>query len=94
MTHADHLSRQDAVLAKALDMLKASPSVLAVSAKGSYIRGDRDAFSDLDLTCFLRDEERTAQTGLHALGWNRPEPVNPLSLRETRALSVRERREA
>ncbi len=66
MSHANHLSRQDSILAKTLDILKASANVLGVAAKGSYAQGSRDAFSDLDVTCFLRDAERTSQPELHA----------------------------
>ncbi len=46
-------------------ILKNDPHVLGLVFAGSYARGDHDAFSDLDVTCYLRDEERTGRQQLH-----------------------------
>src|SRR6266567_3465669 len=61
-----HRARQDTLLKRLLEELQSSPWVLGVTASGSYARGDRDAFSDLDLTCYLRDSARTGRAELHA----------------------------
>ena len=65
--HELHRLRQDHVLDRTLAVLKAGADVLGVVATRSYARGDRDAYSDLDLMCFLRDEERSAQPELPQL---------------------------
>lgn len=65
MTHDEHRERQEAVLTKVLAILQAEPTVLGVVATGSYARGRHDAFSDLDLDCYLSDEERSARPKLH-----------------------------
>jgi hypothetical protein len=64
VTHDEHRRRQEAILQAALGILTGDQRVLCVIATGSYARGEHDAFSDLDLGCYLRDEPRT---GLHAL---------------------------
>src|SRR5919198_1832471 len=63
--HADHRRRQEEVLQRLLALLAADPRVLGAAAGGSYARGGNDAFSDLDLWCVLRDEERTGREELH-----------------------------
>jgi predicted nucleotidyltransferase len=64
--HDDHRRRQHALLRRLVDLCSAEPCVLGLAARGSYARGDNDAFSDLDLRCYLRDEERTGRAELHA----------------------------
>ena len=62
MDAANLITAQDNVFDSALKMLTSSDHVLGVAAIGSYARGEQDVFSDIDLLCFLRDDERT--------GWN------------------------
>lgn len=64
--HDEHRRRQDALLQRLLELLSAQSCVLGLAARGSYARGENDAFSDLDLRCYLRDEERTGREALHA----------------------------
>ncbi len=65
MTHDDIHQRQHALLAQLLALLQADPRVLGVAATGSYARGEEDAFSVLDIACYLRDEARTGRERLH-----------------------------
>jgi hypothetical protein len=65
LTHDAHRRRQADLLRRLIDLLAADPNVLGAAAGGSYARGDNDAFSDLDLWCFLRDEARTGREALH-----------------------------
>ena len=65
-THEHYRARQAEILRRLLTLLAADRHVLGVAAGGSYARGANDAFSDLDLWCFLRDEERTGRAGIHA----------------------------
>jgi hypothetical protein len=46
-------------------VLAADAHVLGLAAGGSYARGTNDGFSDLDLHCYLRDEERTGREAIH-----------------------------
>jgi predicted nucleotidyltransferase len=64
-THDAHRARQERLLERLLALLVADPRVLGVIAGGSYARGANDAFSDLDLHCYLRDEERTGREEIH-----------------------------
>ena len=61
VTHDEHRRRQEAVLARLLSVLQGDERVLAVLARGSYARGTHDAFSDLDVDCYLRDEARSGR---------------------------------
>jgi predicted nucleotidyltransferase len=58
MNHAEHRAQQAHILQQVLDILKGDPRVLGVVIAGSVARGEQDAFSDLDVGCYLRDEER------------------------------------
>ena len=58
MNHDEHRSRQALILEEALNILRNDNRVLGITAIGSYARGEQDAFSDLDIGCYLRDEER------------------------------------
>jgi hypothetical protein len=57
--------RQEELLRRLLALLAADRRVLGVAAGGSYARGGNDAFSDLDLRCFLRDEHRAGREEIH-----------------------------
>ena len=65
-SHEEHRRRQAVLLQRLLALLAAEPRVLGVAARGSYARSATDAFSDLDLRCYLRDEERTGREEIHA----------------------------
>ena len=65
MTHAEHKQRQDEVLERVLGLLTADPHVLGIFYSGSVARGTHDAFSDLDVGCYLRDEDRTGREELY-----------------------------
>jgi hypothetical protein len=65
-SHEEHRRRQAVLLHRLLELLAADSHVLGVTARGSYARSATDAFSDLDLRCYLRDEERTGREALHA----------------------------
>ena len=49
-------------IVKTLGILRNSHRVLAAGISGSGARDKLDAFSDIDILCYLRDEERS---GLH-----------------------------
>ena len=63
--HSEHRQRQEAILAQVLSILEHDRRVLGVVATGSYARDQQDAFSDLDIGCYLRDEERTGRAELY-----------------------------
>jgi len=65
MTHTDHIARQQSVLERLFDILMQDPNVIGISATGSYAHGANDAFSDLDIGCYLRDEARSARAEIH-----------------------------
>lgn len=65
MNHSEHQKRQDDILEQVLTTLKNDDRVLGIIAAGSYARGEQDAFSDLDLACYLRDEERAGRKELY-----------------------------
>jgi len=77
MNHDEHRKRQDSILDKVAGILKSDSRVLGIVAVGSYARGERDAFSDLDIGCYLRDEERTGREELY----NQISTVAPLLCR-------------
>ncbi len=64
MSHTDHLLLQQQILDQVLSLLTPDPDVLGILATGSYARGEQDAFSDLDLACYLRDEAATGKERL------------------------------
>jgi hypothetical protein len=65
VSHDDLRSRQQALLRRLLASLANEPHVLGLAAGGSYAHGANDAFSDLDLHVYLRDEERTGREAIH-----------------------------
>jgi predicted nucleotidyltransferase len=65
MDHNEHRRLQQAILDQVLLILKNDLQVLGLVFAGSYARGEHDAFSDLDIACYLRDEERTGREQLY-----------------------------
>jgi predicted nucleotidyltransferase len=65
MNHNEHTKQQDFILAQTIRILNSDNRVLGIVAAGSYARGERDGFSDLDIGCYLRDEERTGRAELY-----------------------------
>lgn len=64
MDHNEHRRLQQEILNQVLLKLKNDSHVLGLVLAGSYARGEHDAFSDLDVACYLRDEELTGRQGL------------------------------
>ena len=58
------LQQQD-LLDRTIGILGSDPRVLGLALTGSFAQGRQDAFSDIDLTCWLRDEERTGRENLY-----------------------------
>jgi predicted nucleotidyltransferase len=65
MDHNEHRNLQQAILNQVLMKLKNDSHVLGLVLAGSYARGEQDAFSDLDVACYLRDEELTGRQELY-----------------------------
>lgn len=65
MDHNEHRRLQQAILDQVVCILKSDPHVVGLVFAGSYARGEHDAFSDLDVACYLRDEERTGRQELY-----------------------------
>lgn len=65
MTHAEHACRQEDLLQRVVQILIPDPRVLGIYFSGSLARGTQDAFSDLDVGCYLRDEAKTGRTELY-----------------------------
>ena len=65
MEHSEHLKRQGNIFEQVLAILKNDSRVLGIVTVGSYARGEQDAFSDIDVVCYLRDEERTGRPELY-----------------------------
>ena len=61
MEHDQHRKYQQEIIRQVMTILKNDEHVLGCVFAGSLARGEQDAFSDLDLACFLRDEERTGR---------------------------------
>ena len=59
------MTAQDDVFHIAMQILTSSDHVLGVVAIGSYARDEQDVFSDIDLLCFLRDENRVGWKDLY-----------------------------
>ena len=59
------MSAQDDVFNRAIQILTSSDHVLGVIAIGSYARDEQDVFSDIDLVCCLRDDERNGWRDLY-----------------------------
>jgi predicted nucleotidyltransferase len=64
VNHSEHRKLQDEILKETISLLRNDPHVLGIIVGGSYARGQHDAFSDLDIGCYLRDEERTGRAEL------------------------------
>jgi predicted nucleotidyltransferase len=64
MNHSQHRNLQQDILKQVLTILKNDEHVLGCVFAGSLARGEQDAFSDLDMACYLRDEERTGRKEL------------------------------
>lgn len=64
MNHDEHRKFQQEIINPVLVLLKNNKNVLGCVFTGSYARREHDAFSDLDLACFLRDEESTGKQEL------------------------------
>jgi predicted nucleotidyltransferase len=65
MTHDEHRCRQRVILDQALSILRQDPSVLGVALHGSCAAGREDAFSDIDLACYLKDEHLAGRERLY-----------------------------
>jgi hypothetical protein len=59
LTHNDIRRYQQDIVNLVLDILTHDKHVLGIIYTGSYGRNEHDGFSDLDLVCYLRDEQRT-----------------------------------
>jgi predicted nucleotidyltransferase len=59
------LTAQDDVFHSAMNILTSSDHVLGVIAIGSYARDEQDEFSDIDLICYLREDERIGWRDLY-----------------------------
>jgi predicted nucleotidyltransferase len=62
--HNEYRELQQEIINQVLAILKSSEHVLGCVFAGSYARGEHDAFSDLDMACYLRDQERTGRQEL------------------------------
>jgi predicted nucleotidyltransferase len=56
--HDHHRQLQDEIWKEALSILKKNDQVLGIVLAGSMVRGEQDAFSDIDAACYFRSEER------------------------------------
>lgn len=59
MNHADFKKLQMQTQNDVLDILKSSNQVLGVINTGSLVQNENDAFSDIDIECFMKDEKMT-----------------------------------
>ena len=74
VNHAKHRELQAEILSETFSILQNDARVLGIVVGGSYARKQHDAFSDLDVGCYLRDEERTGRAELY----NRVAEISPL----------------
>jgi hypothetical protein len=65
MSHAEHINRQRTVLDATVGILGSSDFVLGVLLGGSHSCGCPDAFSDIDMRCYLRDDQKTGRAHLY-----------------------------
>lgn len=56
MSHQQHRERQQQILNTVLNILRNNPQVLGVIQTGSLFTGDHDAFSDIDVDCYMVSE--------------------------------------
>jgi predicted nucleotidyltransferase len=59
MNHTDLKSLQAQIQNSVLNILKNSDSVLGIINTGSIVQNENDAFSDIDIECFMSDEGKT-----------------------------------
>jgi predicted nucleotidyltransferase len=64
MNHDQHRQLHQEIIDQVLTILKNDDRVLGCVFAGSLARGEQDAFSDLDMACYLRDEDRTGREEL------------------------------
>jgi predicted nucleotidyltransferase len=64
MDHNQHRKYQQEMINQVLTILKNDDHVLGCIFAGSLARREQDAFSDLDMACYLRDEDRTGRAEL------------------------------
>ena len=64
-SHDEHRRRQDEILERTLEILNSDKRVLGIIVTGSVAEMCHDAFSDIDLVCYLRDERRVARQELY-----------------------------
>jgi predicted nucleotidyltransferase len=65
VNHTEHRKLQSEILDKTFTILQNDRRVLGIVMAGSYARNQHDAFSDLDIGCYLRDENRTGRAELY-----------------------------
>jgi|GEM_PF-2108060 len=65
MAQEVHKKHQADVLYAVMGILRADDRVLGVALTGSYSKGKNDAFSDIDLMCYFKTEERSGRTELY-----------------------------
>lgn len=65
MNHDGRRRRQQEVLRAVVALCREDAHVLGVTVAGSFARGENDAFSDVDMECYLVDEARTGVAELH-----------------------------
>jgi hypothetical protein len=64
MEHSVHMAFQKSILEGAVSILAKDSRVLGLLVTGSYARGEQDAFSDIDMACYLGDEGRSGRPEL------------------------------
>lgn len=64
MNHADFKKLQTQTQNNVLEILKRSSQVLGVINTGSIVQNENDAFSDIDIECFMANEEMTGAKDL------------------------------
>ena len=74
MNHARNRALQSEIVRETFSILQNDPRVIGIVIGGSYARKQHDAFSDLDIGWYLRDEERTGREELD----NRVAGISPL----------------
>lgn len=57
MEHEGYMKLQEETFQKAVDVLKGEPRVSGVVLYGSLVQGTNDAFSDIDMICYLSEPD-------------------------------------
>lgn len=65
LTHDDIRQFQQQIIEQVLKILTTDDHILGIAFSGSYARNEHDGFSDLDLVCYFKDEERTGLMDLY-----------------------------